>query len=47
MRPDRTIEILEPGQPLPQPRIIKRFPTDPEDISDLHEYDYLFFPPRR
>ena len=47
MRPDRTLEILAPGQPKPQPRIIKRFPADPADISDLHAYDYLFFPPRR
>jgi len=44
MRPDRTIEFLAPGQPLPQPRIIKRFPADPDDISDINAYDHLFFP---
>ena len=42
--PDRTIEFLAPGQPLPQPRIIKRFPADPDDISDINAYDHLFFP---
>jgi hypothetical protein len=26
MRPDGTIEFLEPGQPKPQPKVIKRFP---------------------
>jgi hypothetical protein len=31
MRPDRTIEFLRPGQPKPQPRIIKRFPANEED----------------
>ena len=25
--------------------IIKRFPADPLDISYLHDYDHLFFPP--
>ena len=46
MRPDGTIEFLEPGQPKPQPKIIKRFPADPDDISDLHAYDHLFKQPR-
>lgn len=42
MRPDRSIEFIRPFQPKPQPKVIKRFPSDPDDISDLHEYDYLF-----
>ena len=31
MRADRTIEILEPGQPKPQPTIVKEFPANEED----------------
>jgi len=31
MRPDRTIEFLAPGQPKPQPMIVKEFPANEED----------------
>jgi hypothetical protein len=47
MRPDRSIEFVRPYQRKPQPRIVKRFAADPADISDLHDYDYLFFPPKK
>ncbi len=42
MRPDRSIEFVRPYAPKPQPKVTKRFPSDPDDISDLHDYDYLF-----